>query len=213
MQTTRRQFVRRTASGAAVAIVAPQTVLLPAQAASKKLIKSGKFADGIISADPTPNSIALWTRLTGTESSGSVLVEIARDDDFRKVVSSQKIRTNASVNHAVKAQVKGLKPHTQYFYRFATARNDSRVGTFRTALPADSNQPVRFAYFSCQDYTHGFYNALDVMAREKDLDFIVCLGDYIYAETYHTIADGTGVRDDNIGSPSKDVPDNHFLEA
>ena len=36
------------------------------------------------------------------------------------------------------------------------------------------------------------------MARE-DLDFVVCLGDYIYAETYHTSADGTGVRDDRIG--------------
>ena len=33
------------------------------------------------------------------------------------------------------------------------------------------------------------------MARE-DLDFVVNLGDYIYAEAYHSRADGTGVRDD-----------------
>ena len=35
----------------------------------------------------------------------------------------------------------------------------------------------------------------------EDLDFVVCLGDYIYAETYHTLAGGTGVREDAIGSP------------
>ena len=35
----------------------------------------------------------------------------------------------------------------------------------RTAAPPDSNEPVRFAYWSCQDWTHGFYNAHEVMAR------------------------------------------------
>ena len=32
-------------------------------------------------------------------------------------------------------------------------------GRFRTALPPDSRQPVKFAFFSCQDYTFGYYNA------------------------------------------------------
>ena len=50
---------------------------------------------------------------------------------------------------------------------------------------------MRFAFWSCQDYTHGYYNAHEAMARE-DLDFVVCLGDYIYDETYHTVKDGTG---------------------
>jgi alkaline phosphatase D len=57
---------------------------------------------------------------------------------------------------------------------------------------------VRFAFWSCQDYTHGYYNAHEAMARE-DLDFVICLGDYIYDETYHTVKDGTGVRDDKVG--------------
>ena len=66
---------------------------------------------------------------------------------------------------------------------------------FRTALPAGSNETVRFAFFSCADYTHGWYNAYEHMAGEE-LDFVVCLGDYIYDETYHTKAGGTGVRPD-----------------
>jgi alkaline phosphatase D len=65
-------------------------------------------------------------------------------------------------------------------------------------LPADSRAPVRFAFFSCADFTHGYYNAYDLMRREE-LDFIVCLGDYIYSETYHTRRGGTAVRDDRIG--------------
>jgi alkaline phosphatase D len=28
---------------------------------------------------------------------------------------------------------------------------------------------------------------------------VICLGDYIYDETYHTVKDGTGVRDDKVG--------------
>ncbi len=207
---TRRQFVRRAASGAAVAVFSPQSLALAEGRSSRGLLPRGRFADGVISADPTPRSIALWTRVTGTERSGRVLLEVAREDDFRRVVARQEIRTSGQVDHTVKAQVRGLEPHTQYFYRFATGRDDSEVGRFRTAAPADSNEPVRFAHFSCQDYTHGYYNALEVMARE-DLDFIVCLGDYIYSETYHTRRGGTGVRDDRIGRESRDV--SHVRDA
>jgi alkaline phosphatase D len=57
---------------------------------------------------------------------------------------------------------------------------------------------VKLAFFSCQNYPHGYFNAHELMARE-DLDFVVNLGDYIYAEAYHSRADGTGVRDDRIG--------------
>ena len=213
---TRRQFVNRAASGAAVAVFAPQELVLAARRpGSSRLLRSGGFADGIVSAEPSTKGISLWTRMTEAEGSGRVLVEVAREKDFRRVVARKTVGTDASINHSVKARFDGLKPHTEYFYRFENARNQSKVGRFRTAAPADSNEPVRFAYFSCQDYTHGYYNALEAMARE-DLDFMVCLGDYIYAESYNTVAGGTGVRDDNIGTPS-DPPEEgiapYFREA
>ena len=103
-----------------------------------------------------------------------------------------------SIDHTVKARIGRLLPHERYYYRFETATRNSPVGRFQTALPEDSNQPVRLGYFSCQNYPHGWYNAHELMARE-DLDFVVNLGDYIYAETYHSRRDGTGVRDDRIG--------------
>ena len=140
-------------------------------------------------------------------------LEVATDKSFRHVVAHRKLKTNAGHNHAVKAKVTGLKAHEEYYYRFATATEDSRVGTFRTALPADSNETVRFAFFSCADYTHGWYNAYEKMAREQDLDFVVCLGDYIYDESYHTKKDGTAVRDDKIGRPPQKGYDSVALAA
>ena len=73
------------------------------------------------------------------------------------------------------------------------------MGRFRTALPPDSNQPVRFAFFSCQDFTFGYFTAHAMLAKE-DVDFVVNLGDYIYAEAYHTAGSATGgVRTDPVG--------------
>jgi len=191
---TRRTFLAG-ASGAAAAILVPPAAAL---GRTPRPFRGGRFPDGVLSGDPTPTGITLHTRVAGVDGAGGVTLEVARDRDFRRVVSRRVIRTDRSRNHTVKARVTGLRPYEQYYYRFSTATRDSRVGRFRTALPADSRQPVRFAFFSCQDFTHGYFNAHGAMARD-DLDFVVCLGDYIYAEAYHTRRGGTGVRDDRIG--------------
>jgi alkaline phosphatase D len=197
---SRRQFLAR--SGAAgAAILAPQALLsASARAQSRPVLPSGKFAEGVASGDPGPRAMTLWTRVAELERKGGVRLEVARDKGFRHVVARKTIATSPNLGGSVKARVTGLKPHEQYYYRFETKGSESDVGRFRTALPADSRQELKFAFFSCQDFTHGFYNAHEVMARE-DLDFVVCLGDYIYAETYHTLASGTAVREDAIGGP------------
>lgn len=200
MQSTRRQFIRTGAPFAAAVLLAPEIAL----GHNRGLLSGGRFSDGVISGDPAQNGITLWTRLDGVEQSGSVALEVAKDKAFNNVVAHKHIRTSAAANHAVKAKVTGLKAYEQYYYRFATKSEDSPVGRFRTALPADSNETVRFAFFSCADYTHGFYNAYEKMAAEGDLDFVVCLGDYIYSETYHTKQGGTAVRDDKIGPPPQE---------
>jgi alkaline phosphatase D len=203
---SRRQFLTRT--GAAGAVVFAPQALLPDLASARQapLLRSGRFAEGVASGDPAPRGITLWTRIAELERKGSVRLEVARDRSFRRVVARERIGTSPSRGGAVKARVTGLKPYEQYYYRFETGNSQSEVGRFRTTPPADSFQELKFAFFSCQDWTHGFYNAHDLIARE-DLDFVVCLGDYIYAESYHSRAGGTGVRDDNIGSPGyRDVP-------
>jgi alkaline phosphatase D len=199
---SRRQFLTRSGTLGAVAVFAPQS--LPDAVGAARLLRGGRFSSGVMSGDPTPRGITLWTHVANVEGRGGVLLEVARDRDFRNVVTRKTIQTRGSVDHTVKARVERLRPHERYYYRFETATRNSPVGRFQTALPKDSNQPVRLGYFSCQNYPHGWYNAHELMARE-DLDFVVNLGDYIYAEAYHSRKDGTGVRDDRIGRSRANV--------
>jgi alkaline phosphatase D len=202
---TRRQFVTAAGSFSAAAVFAPQSIAGATRLAH--LSKAhGKFSEGLISGDPTPHGITLWTRLAGVSGPARVELEVARDKGFRHVVARKRIATNAKLSHAVKARVGKLKPYEEYYYRFSAHGAETPVGRFRTALPADSRQPVKFAFWSCQDYTHGYYNAHDVIAQ-GDYDFVVCLGDYIYGESYHSKADGTAVRDDRIGRANAQNPD------
>ena len=198
MLHSRRQFIGR-ASGIAITVTVPPALLAAAaQGASRQY--AGRFPDGVVAGDPTVNGINLWTRVDPSDSakSGWVTLEIATDRGFRKVVKRTRITTNAANNHAVKAHVSGLKTREQYYYRFATRTSSSTVGRFRTLPPGDSKETIEFAFFSCQEYAHGWYNAHDVMVK-GDYDFVVCLGDYIYAETYTSKKAGNGVREDTIG--------------
>jgi alkaline phosphatase D len=181
-------------------------ILFPAQAAAQRpphrpLRRFGpaQFPQGVLSGDPTPDGITLLTVLAGVQGYGTARLEVAEDPGFRRVVATRDVPTGDALGHSLKARITGLKARTRYWYRFETRHSHSPVGRFQTALPPDSREPVRFACFSCAEYTHGFYNAYNAMARE-DLDFVVCLGDYIYAETSNTVAAGTAVRDDLTGS-------------
>jgi alkaline phosphatase D len=201
---SRRQFILRSGSAGAALVIAPQTALESLAAprgAATRLLRGGQFTQGVLSGDPTPRGITLLTVLDEVSGAGAVRLEVARDSGFRNVVARKTIATSGGRGHSVKARVGKLKPDERYWYRFETRDKHSAVGRFQTALPADSKQPVKFAFFSCAEYTHGYYNAYDVM-RKDDVDFVVCLGDYIYAEAYHSKAGGTAVRDDRVGQPN-----------
>ena len=198
---TRRQLLRAAGAGAAVTVLAPPQVVL-GQGRNARLLRGGRFAQGVMSGEPTPRSIVLWTRVDGVETSGLVNLEVATDRGFDRVVATERIPTSSATDWAAKARISGLKAATNYFYRFETATRQSPVGRFRTAPPADSNTPIRFAFFSCQEWTHGFFNAHAALAEEDDLDFVVNLGDYIY-ESPLDPASATGpytqVRQDSVG--------------
>ena len=64
---TRRQLIR---SGAAVAVLAPQTQLTAFAAPrgrASKLLRGGTFPQGVMSGDPTPNGITLSLWLCTTD--------------------------------------------------------------------------------------------------------------------------------------------------
>ncbi len=191
----RREFlIAGAATGLAVA--GPVNYAAMARAAKVPVATGGSFAHGVSSGFPSPRGATLWTRVSGLERSSKVSLEVATDAHFRHVVHRAHPTAAAAKDFTVHAHVGGLKPAHEYHYRFHTKHKNSRVGTFRTLPPPDSNQTLRIGFYSCQSYEAGYYNALASLAREKDLDLVLCLGDYIYEHHYY---DGPADRVDKTG--------------
>ncbi|NYI06214.1 alkaline phosphatase D family protein [Allostreptomyces psammosilenae] len=149
------------------------------------------FTLGVASGDPLPDGVVLWTRLapdpyradgTGGMPDRPVRVEweVAADERFHRVVRRGAVTATPELGHSVHVEVSGLRPATEYHYRFRARGEISPVGRTRTA-PAVWADPrsLTFAFASCQAWEDGHYTAYAHMARE-DLDFVVHLGDYIY---------------------------------
>ncbi|QKV95495.1 alkaline phosphatase D family protein [Streptomyces sp. NA02950] len=171
---------------AATAALLPLATGFPAHAAD-----GPAFLHGIASGDPLPDGVLLWTRITPTPDAvpGSgrgpavdVRWEVAADKDFRSVVAHGTVRASAATDHTVKADVRGLKPATDYFYRFsADGGATSPVGRTRTTPAQDAaTDGVRFGVVSCANWEAGYFSPYRHLAGRTDLDAILHLGDYIY---------------------------------
>ena len=148
------------------------------------------FTLGVASGDPMPDGVVLWTRLC-PEPLGSGLFgmpnrpvpvkwQVATDEHFRHVVARGTELARPESAHSVHAEVSGLRPGADYFYRFKTGPELSPLGRTRTALtPGARLDKFAFAFTSCHNLQHGYFTALRHMADE-DLDLVVQLGDYIY---------------------------------
>ena len=192
--TTRRSFLGGAAAGAA-ALVALRDPFAFAQG-GVPAARGGTFAQGVACGQPSTNGITLWSRVDGLERESRVQFEVSPDRDFRNVIHRQDALVSPENGYTALQRIddpRVLKPGEQYFYRALTCDTNSSVGRFRTARPADSRETVRIGFFSCQDWEAGFYTAHAGLARE-DLDFVVCLGDYIYERSFYQ-----GPRVDPIG--------------
>ena len=148
------------------------------------------FQHGVASGDPLPEAVLIWTRVTptpaATPGSGkgrpvTVRWEVARDKRFRNVVSSGRFRTSAARDHTVKLDARGLRPGTEYHYRFTALGQRSPVGRLRTA-PGERATPrnLRFGVVSCANLEAGFFSAYRGLAARDDLHAVLHLGDYLY---------------------------------
>jgi alkaline phosphatase D len=194
----RREFVFAGAgAGLAFAGMGPVNYVALAKERKLPLASGGKFAHGVASGIPSPRGITLWTRVSELTRSSRLTLEIASDKRFRHVVDRKTVVADAAKDFTVHASVGKLKPAHEYYYRFHTKQTHSRVGRFRTLPPADSNQPIKIGFYSCQSYEAGYYTALAALAKERDLDLVLCLGDYIYEHHYY---DGPADRADTTGA-------------
>jgi alkaline phosphatase D len=190
----RRTFlIGALATGAAV--TAPVNYAALARKRRIPLAKHAKFKQGVASGFPRPRGIELWTRLGEIKRTSKLNLLVATDRKFGNVVEEKLVTAREDRDFTARTFVKGLKPDKHYFYRFVTEDSKSPVGRFKTAPPLNSSRPVRIAFYSCQHYEAGFYNAQRAIANEKDLDLVLCLGDYIYE-----YSGGSGVRRDTSGN-------------
>lgn len=125
----RRRTVVKAAAATAV-LAGPLAAALPARAAAEV----PAFLHGVASGDPLPDGVLLWTRVTPTAEAipGSglgpdteVSWTVALDRQFTNVVSKGSTTASAATDHTVKADIRGLSPATDYWFRFSAGGADS----------------------------------------------------------------------------------------
>ncbi|HQX89917.1 MAG TPA: alkaline phosphatase D family protein [Moraxellaceae bacterium] len=171
-----------------------------------------QFPQSIVSADPRPDSIILWTRiapataaitdLTTVDAAIRLIVTTAdhsgdlgsnADISASTLVADVQVPAYADFDGSVRHKLTGLSASTVYFYQFIAGTVRSNVGRFKTAQAATSTNNVKFIFMSCQDWNDNHWGAFDQIVADDttpatpDVDFIVHLGDYIY-ETDSTAA-------------------------
>ncbi len=200
MELTRRRFIAAGAASSAVIWLPGAAQIADAKSRRRvPLAREGGFSTGVMSGDPGPRSVTLWTRLDDAGPRRLRLhLEMSTDEDFKQVVLRRDVPAIHTADHTAKVRVGGLKPDTRYWFRFSTRTTDSEVGRTQTAPPADSQRPIKIGYFACQDFSSGFYGVYEELLK-LDPDFVICGGDYIYDRIYSDSGYG-GIREDNAGS-------------
>lgn len=155
------------------------TLLLPAACSQTATIPDSIFAHGVASGDPEPNSVVIWTRVSGSKDPVAVDWYVARDSEMLDVVSHGQLTTNAQRDHTVKQVVDGLEPGKRYFYQFVVNGTTSTLGQTKT-LPVGHLERLVIAVVTCSNFPFGYFNAYEVIANDDEVDLVVHLGDYIY---------------------------------
>ncbi|MES2297796.1 MAG: alkaline phosphatase D family protein [Pseudomonadota bacterium] len=182
----RRRFIRSamyfTVASAAVPLASCGGGSEPENVSSMSPKGTYAFPLGVASGDPKESSVVFWTRCVGPAGVDSlpVRLEISASAGFESILTSVSLTATSKYDFTVRAKVTSLAAATKYFYRFVAEQDISAVGQTKTA-PASGSTPaqMRFAWFTCQDWSVNHWSAMDLIAAE-DIDFMVHLGDYIY---------------------------------
>lgn len=151
------------------------------------------FTLGVASGYPSPQGIALWTRLAPEPLAPGggldpvpieVRWEIATDEHFGHVCDSGRALALPAWAHSVHVESERLAPDREYCYRFHAAGATSPTGCFRTA-PAPQALPaaLRLALVSCQQYEQGWYAAYRHLVQDAPA-LVLHVGDYIYESSW-----------------------------
>lgn len=200
MSISRRDFLLATAMGSALASAKGCAHMAPTAAVERRDL----YPQGVASGDPTSDSVILWTRRPpeNGKPASQLIVEIATDPEFTERVAGGTAKLGGEADWTCRFLAVGLAPNRQYWYRFVDDLGfASRVGRTRTAPAGDAEDPVRFAFVSCQSPNESALNAYRRMifedeARPADeqLNFVLHLGDFIYEVTWYAEENPDGNR-------------------
>ena len=195
---TRRQLVRARAPP-----VRPSCS--PPHAARAKLLRGGRFSQGVLSGDPTPHGITLLdARRRRRAARGGVRLEVARDPHFRHVVARKTIATSAAHSHSVKARVRACGPRALLLpLRDARRALPGRALPDRAAAGLARAREVRVLLLR-RLHARLLQRATSCMAREDSTSSSASATTSTPRPT--TRSRGTGVRDDKIGKANRDNP-------
>ena len=178
--SSRRNFLKT--SAASIFTVAVSSAITGcAQTLINKPLSAIEFKHGVASGDPLSHALIIWTRATTAQSNFEVTVawELASDSQFKNIIRSGREQTDKSRDFTIKIDVQELAPNTEYFYRFIGLQTQSPIGRAKT-LPINNVEQIKMAVVSCSNYPAGYFNAYTDAAKQKDLDVVLHLGDYIY---------------------------------
>jgi alkaline phosphatase D len=180
----RRQFLQR---GAFFTIIAANGVPLAGcddGDTAPPPVSLYTFPQGVASGDPRDTSLVFWSRCVPRDGTGDpvlVRLDVSTRADFGTVLATARLQATSAYDHTVRAKMINLPAATTLYYRFVAGSDTSPIGTARTAPAAGADVArMKFAWFTCQDWSVNHWGAMSLMAAEPDLDFLVHVGDYVY---------------------------------
>lgn len=193
MKTNRRDA----ALGLASAVLLSKTVSAHDHSTA---VANEVFAHGVASGDPGPDSVVLWTRVSGLDHDGAVQWQVATDSTFKQVVASGSTVATAARDYTVKVLPGELAAGQTYFYRFECNGVMSPVGRTHT-LPEGGLKSLVVAVASCSNFPFGRFNGYQAIADDQDVNVVVHLGDYIYEYSENGYGGDEGRRIGRIHEP------------
>lgn len=157
---------------------------IPGDVLARSAPANSAFRHGVASGDPDAGSVVLWTRVTIPQAAQNeplrVDWELSETPDFSAILQSGSTVTDAARDFTVKVLAAALPAGGTFYYRFRLATGAvSPTGRART-LPTGRLDRLGIALASCSNYTFGYFNAYDAIARDPAVDFVLHTGDYIY---------------------------------